>query len=290
MRRNCSPRKQWPHESHRRATRKSMNLHADFHSRFMRAVDHWRDGEPPEPGTIDGLSVPAFAVFANTGLRACVDALAATYPSVSNWLGELGFWPLAAKFARAHPPTDSRLFLYGRGFADHLRALDLHGDWPCLADLARIDRCRTEAHAAFDAHVLTSAELAQLPTDALEATVLVPTPATRWHQSSESPVLDLWAMARQGKVALQSIRWRGQAVLITRPDDEVLMHELPLAGITLLEACARAQPLGAAAAAAQATDPGVDLPTLFATLFAQGAFRSLAPYPDPSLPTPRKIP
>ncbi len=262
----------------------------DLHSRFIRAVDRWRDGEPPEPGDIDGLAVPAFAVYANTGLRACIDTLQAAYPSVMHVLGEAGFRPLAARFARAHPPVDSRLFLYGEGFADHLRDKEPQSEWPCLADLARIDRCRTEAHVAFDASVLRAAELAQLPPDLLAATVLVPTPATRWHHCTESPVLDLWAMAMQRDVAPQSIHWRGQAVLITRPDDEVLVHELPLAAIALLEACACAQPLGAAAAAALAADPGVDLQPLLATMFAQGAFRSLAPLPDPSNATPRKRP
>lgn len=262
--------------------------HHDFHARFMRAVDHWRAGEPTEPGAIDGLAVPAFAVYANTGLRACIDTLQAAYPSVVNALGVAGFRALAARFARAHPPVDSRMFLYGQGFADHLRALQAHSDRPWLADLARIDRCRTEAHAAFDAPVLSAAELAQLPPDVLAATVLVPTPATRWHHCTESPLLDLWAMARQGDVVPQSIRWRGQAVLITRPDDEVLVHELPLSAIALLEACACTQALGAAAAAAQAADPGVDLQSVFATLFAQGAFRSLTPLPDPSNATQRK--
>ena len=178
------------------------------------------------------------------------------------------------------------MFLYGEGFAEQLRALVP----PHLADLARIDRCRVEAHAALDAPVLTAADLAPLPADVLEATVLVPTPATRWHHSPDAPVLDLWAMTGPGHAAVPAIRWRGQAVLITRPDDEVLMHDLPLAGIALLDACARAQPLGAAAAAAQAADPGVDLQALFATLFGQGAFRSLAPGPDPSITTARKTP
>lgn len=265
-----------------------MSLHIDFHARFMHAVDHWRDGG--SPGAIGDLGHPAFAVYANTGLLACIDALQATYPSVVLVLGEAAFRPLAARFARAHPPTDSRLFLYGDGFAEHLRALEPPSTWPHLADLACIDRCRAEAHAAFDAPVLTSDELALLPAEVLEATVLAPTPATRWHHSPDAPVLDLWAVAGQGDAAAPSIRWRGQAALITRPGDEVLMHELPLAGIALLEACASAQPLGAAAAAAQAAEPGVDLQALFATLFTQGAFRSLAPSPAPSIATTRELP
>ncbi|MBP8271026.1 MAG: hypothetical protein KAX42_04045, partial [Sphaerotilus sp.] len=112
---------------------------------------------------------------------------------------------------------------------------------------------------------------------------------TRWHHSAASPLLDLWTMARRGGMAPQTIPWRGQAVLITRPDDEVLMHELPLAGIAMLEACARARPLAKAAAKAQAADPDIDLQALFATLFAQGAFRSLAPNPNPSTPTPQEL-
>jgi hypothetical protein len=267
-----------------------MNPHHDFHPRFMRAIDRWRDGEPPEPGALGDLAVPAFAVYANTGLRACTAALAAAYPSLLDGLGEAGFEPLAAQFARRHPPADSRMFLYGEGFADHLRAMEPQSEWPYLADLARIDRCRTEVHAACDAPVLASAELASLSADALGASVLALTPATRWHRSAASPVLDLWTMARRGDMAPQSIRWRGQAVVITRPDDEVLMHELPLAGVAMLEACARERPLSEAAAAAQAADPDLDLQALFATLFAQGAFRSLAPNPNPSTPNPRKLP
>jgi Putative DNA-binding domain len=262
----------------------------DFHARFMHAVDHWREGAPPEPGDIGGLALPAFAVYANTGLRACIDALAAAYPSVVRALGEAVFHPLATGFARAHPPSDSRLFVYGDGFADHLRALPEFSDRPWLADLARIDRCRIEAHAAFDAPVLSAAELAKLPADVLAATVLVPTPATRWFHSTATPVLDLWAMTLAGEVTPPSSRWRGQAVLVTRPDDEVLVHELPLSAIALLDACARAQPLSAAAAAAQAADPGVDLQPLLATLFAQGAFRSCEPTSNPTDATERKLP
>lgn len=290
MRKHCWPRTQCRHEPHHPATCDAMTHPVDFHSRFMRAVDHWRDGDSPDTRAIGDLAVPAFAVYANTGLRACIAALQAAYPSVVHTLGDAAFEPLAAQFARAHPPADSRMFLYGQGFADHLRALDLQGAWPCLADLAHIDRCRTEAHAAFDAPVLSSAELAPLPAELLAATVLVPTPATRWHHHPNAPVLALWAMAMQGEAVPPSILRRGQALLITRPGDEVLVHALPLAGIALLDACARAQPLGAAAAAAQAADPGVDLQALFATLFAQGAFRSLAPSADPSIANPRRCP
>lgn len=265
-----------------------MSHHTDFHSRFLGAIDRWRDGESPD--TIGGLAVPAFAVYANTGLRACTDALQAAYPSVVQALGEAAFRPLAAGFARAHPPADSRMFLYGQGFADHLRVLEPQSAWPCLADLAQIDRCRTEAHAAFDAPVLTSSQLAPLPAGLLEATVLVPMPATRWHHSPDAPVLALWAMALQGEAVPRSTPHRGQAVLITRPDDEVLVHALPMAGIALLDACSRAQPLAAATVAAQAADPSVDLQALFTTLFAQGAFRSLAPFPHPSPSTPTRLP
>ena len=98
-----------------------MSLHTDFHARFLRAIDQWRDRDPPE--AIGGFAVPAFAVYANTGLRACIDALLAAYPSVVHTLGEAAFQPLAAQFARACPPKDPRMFLYGKGFADHLRAV-----------------------------------------------------------------------------------------------------------------------------------------------------------------------
>ncbi len=265
-------------------------MNCDFASRFMRSIERWRDDVPLEPDAIGDLAGPAFAVYANTGLRACIDALEAAYPSVASWLGQPEFRALAARFARAHPPVDSRMFLYGAAFTDHLRSMETQGGPPFLVEVARIDRYRTEAHAAADVPILTSAELARLPADALETAVLALAPATRWHGSNESPVLALWAMGKQGDMDLRSINRRGQAVLITRPDDEILMHEIPMAGIDLLEACANERPLAEATAAAQAVDSSIDLHTLFTTLFSQGAFRSLKPLSHPSTTVLRKLP
>ena len=55
---------------------------------------------------------PAFAVYRNTVLKGCVDALQANYPAVARLVGEGWFHSTATLYARAHPPVDGRLVLY----------------------------------------------------------------------------------------------------------------------------------------------------------------------------------
>ena len=74
--------------------------------------------------------------------------------------------------------------------------------------------------------------------------------------------------------------WRGQAVLITRPGDEVLCCEIDAAGCAFLQACAQGLPLADAAEAALRVVPEAHLQTLLSTLLAQGAFSEVEPPPD----------
>lgn len=73
---------------------------------------------------------PGFAVYRNTVLKACMDALQANYPSVCQAVGDEWFRGVAAVYARAHPPTDGRLMDYGAGFADFCRPLALLLNYP----------------------------------------------------------------------------------------------------------------------------------------------------------------
>ena len=116
-----------------------MNRPNNFHARWLAAIEAWRSGELPEEALPEAFD-PGFAVYANTGLQASIAALEANFPSVARWLGEPWFRPLAAHFARLHPPTDERLILYGETFADFLRGCEPDSDWPYLQHLAQLDR------------------------------------------------------------------------------------------------------------------------------------------------------
>ena len=89
-------------------------------------------------------------VYRNGFLKACVDALRASYPSVERLAGEERFPALARHFAEANPPGTASLVEYGEGFPQHVRdTREVHGlDW--LASFAVLDRAWTEVYFAED--------------------------------------------------------------------------------------------------------------------------------------------
>lgn len=255
-----------------------MNGPTNFHARWLAAIEAWRSGELPDE-TLPEAFDPGFAVYANTGLQACIAALEANFPSVAQWLGEPWFRPLAGHFARLHPPTDVRLILYGETFAEFLRECEPDSDWPYLQHLAQLDRMWTQAHVAADAVPLDFARWAAQDPGRLAAAPLQLAPSTHWHGDTALPVWDLWTTARAADIERFTLPWRGQAVLITRPVDEVLCCEIDAAGCAFLQACAQGLPLADAAEAALQAAPEADLQVLLSTLFAQGAFAEHEPPP-----------
>ena len=124
---------------------------------------------------------PGFAVYRNTVLRGCIDALAANYPTVATLVGGEWFDAAAGRFARAaacrataaSPPT-------ARASPTSWRAFEPAAGLAYLAGVARLDRAWTEAHLAADAPVLTAARSPRWRRRSLLDAVLVPHPATRW--------------------------------------------------------------------------------------------------------------
>ena len=76
----------------------------------------------------------ALRVHANNALDAATDALASDFPVLGAMLGADAFAALALRHARAHPPTDPRLCLYGKGLDNSIAAAAELADWPWLAD------------------------------------------------------------------------------------------------------------------------------------------------------------
>ncbi|MBW8719456.1 MAG: putative DNA-binding domain-containing protein, partial [Variovorax paradoxus] len=67
---------------------------------------------PPEaaPPAVRVLAMqPAFAVYRNTVMKACIDALQANFPTVAQLVGEEWFRAAAALYVAADPPSDGRL-------------------------------------------------------------------------------------------------------------------------------------------------------------------------------------
>lgn len=58
---------------------------------------------------------PGFAVYRNTVMKGCIDALQANYVCVARLVGEEWFRAAAAVFVHAHPPVQPTLLHYGTG-------------------------------------------------------------------------------------------------------------------------------------------------------------------------------
>lgn len=219
---------------------------------------------------------PAFAVYRNTVMKACIDALAANFPAVERLVGADWFRSAAARYAQAEPPRDGRLLCYGAGFpgflAQQVAALGPAADLPYLADVARLDRAWTEAHAAADAEPLDPARLAALPPERLAATVLRLHPAARWCWSEDTPAFALWQQQRAPGTDGQPIDWRGDGGLLTRPAGQVRWQAIDRAQADFLQACADGLALASAAEAVLQRHPATDIAALLHALLPAGCF------------------
>lgn len=254
---------------------------AGFQEALARALLH--DG-PSGDARVDAMRrQPGFAVYRNTVLAGCVDALVANFPAVARLVGGTWLRAAAAVYARAQPPTDPRLGLYGAGFAAFLADFPPAAALPYLPGVARLDRCWSEAHVAADEPPLDPAAVAALDPDAMRRTGLRPHTSARWAWFDALPVATIWSRNRRGEGPgdEDEIAWHGEGMLVLRPHLEVRWRPLARADTAFLDACAAGGSLATAAAAALAADPQADLASTMHALLDMGAFAECMPVPSP---------
>ncbi len=218
---------------------------------------------------------PGFAVYRNTVRLACVDALAANYPTVVQLVGEAWFRDAAASFAVAHPPRDGALAGYGEGFAGFIAAFEPARELVYLPGVARLDRCWTEAHLAADASVLAASQLAALAATELAEARFVPHPAARWASFATIPAFTIWRRHREALALDDDLPWIGESALIVRPADAVEWHALDAAGLAFLVASAEGASFAAALDVAVAADRSAEVGAWLPALVGAGAFTAI---------------
>jgi len=218
------------------------------------------------------VAQPGFAVYRNTVLRGCIDALAANYPTVATLVGVEWFDAAAGRFARAHLPRGGGLAAYGLGFAEFLEAFEPAAGLAYLGGIARLDRAWTEAHLAADAPVLAAATLAAVPPARLLDAVLVPHPATRWVRSPHLPIFTIWRRHREQAPLDDELDWRGDGGLLTRPGAAVVWQTLEANAAAFLEECAQGRPFAVAAERACPAGSAAGVDAWLPALVAAGAF------------------
>jgi len=243
---------------------------ARFQDAFARAL--------LDPDAVPGADVaalaaqPAFAVYRNTVMKGCIDALQANFPAVARIVGEEWFRAAAAIYVRAEPPSEPTLLRFGATFPAFLGRFEPAADLAYLPAVARLDRFWTEAHAAPDGDVLDPASVAGMVPGALARTVLQPHPSARWAWFPDAPIRTIWSRNRSDAPWNGELGWQAEGVLITRPGGAVESCGIDAAGSAFLDACAAGATLDVAAGAALETRCDAGLAQVISTLLGAGAF------------------
>jgi Putative DNA-binding domain len=243
---------------------------ASFQSAFAQAL-FTPAGDASGP-LADLRSQPAFAVYRNTVMKGCIDALEANFPSVARLVGSEWFRAAGALYIAAHPPHDTRLLRYGDAFPQFLEEFGQASELPYLAGVATLDRCWTEVHSAADAATDTACFAALAP-EALLTLRVAAHPAARWRWCGDMPIFSIWSRNRPGEAdgCDAELDWQGEGALLTRRDDAVVWRAATQAECAFLDRCGSGALLTDAAAAALDVDAGVDLAELLAGLLRAGA-------------------
>jgi Putative DNA-binding domain len=244
-----------------------------FQEDFARALLA-SEADPDAGSSVAALArQPGFAVYRNTVLKGCIDALQANYPAVARLVGEQWFRAAATVYARANLPAQAMLLHYGEGFAQFLAAFEPAAQLPYLPGVARLDRFWTEAHMARDETPVDPNALAVFDAAQMQGVVLRPHATARWAWFDRQPIYTIWQRNRAaGPIDETEIEWRGEGALLVRPRDAVQWVGIDAAGCAFLDACAAGCALAEAGAAALAASTDADLTALGAQLFAIGAF------------------
>ncbi|HEY1396042.1 DNA-binding domain-containing protein [Roseateles sp.] len=251
---------------------------ARFQDSFWRHL--WTEPDNDLTRLGSAAAQPGFAVYRNTVLKGCADALLSLYPSVHRLTGDAWMQAVALDAVCADPPSGGDLQHYGERFPAFLDSALAGSELPWLAEVARLDRFWSESHVAADAPVLDVVTIARLDPERLAASCLVPHPATRWRWSADWPAFSLWDAARSRAVDPNPPHWHGQGSLLTRPSDAVLALEIAASECALLDACANGASLGEALDSVQARFPDFDPGAALGRLLNQGAFSGAMEIPS----------
>lgn len=254
-------------------------VHVHAHAHFQAEFAHALFAQEPSPAS-PLLAQPAFAVYRNTVMKACVDALQANYPCVARLVGHDWFRGAATLYAADHPPQDGVLMEYGESFPQFLRSFAPAAELSYLPDVARLDRFWSESHTAADAAPLSATHLARLPPHLLADARLRPHPAARWAWFDGQPIYSIWSRNRHDEPPQDELCWQAEGALLTRPEGAVRWQAAGRAECALLAACAAGRSLSEAVAHAQQADPDADLMAAIGRLLRAGAIQDLS-NPDP---------
>jgi hypothetical protein len=228
---------------------------------FARAL---ADPDCPPPietmGRESQADVRRFAIYRNNVAVSLIAAIEARYPVTRRLVGDAFFRGMARAFVAVARPRSAVILGYGVDFPDFIAGFEPARDLTYLADVARVENAWVEAYHSAEAEPLTAAALA-----AVDPTMFVDLkfafhPAARLLRSNH-PAASIWAGHQGEGDAKAPDDWRGEEILVTRPDADVRVRILPAGGYDFARALQSGTPLGEAHSAIdfEGFDPGSHL-------------------------------
>lgn len=230
----------------------------------------------PAPGLEALTAQPAFAIYRNTVLKGCLDALCANFPSVERLVGTPWMQTAASDYALHSPPANPCLAYYGTGFPAYLEGLPNLEELPWLADVARLDHDWLTAFCAPDEAALELTSLMGVTASDLANLCLTPREGARWRWFDTHPVYSLWHYTRDAMDWHDGVPWQGEGALMVGGPTGVSHQALEQAGCVFLDACAAGHPLEHASTLALQIQPDLDFTDLLGRLMSARVFRPIA--------------
>ena len=210
-------------------------------------------------------------VYRNGFLKACIEALRASYPTVERLVGEERFTALARPYVEAHPPRVASLVEYGEDFPRFVEDACATHRLDYLASFATLDRAWSEVYFSEDDRVAAAPPdlgAGGVPGDA-EALLNLRARLAPWVRLTSLPyrVLHAWIRLRQGALGQRTeVRQAPQHILLWRNGADVLHRDLACPEQAFIAGVAAGRPCGEAAGAALDIDPEFNLVEIFASL------------------------
>ena len=124
-----------------------------------------------------------YAVYRNNVTVSLVAALEANFPSVRRLVGAEFFAAMAREYARENPPNSRLMAEYGASLPAFLKGFGPLSKYPCMEDVARLERLWLDSYHEADAEPLQGAALAAIAPEALFETRFIAHPAARLFSS-----------------------------------------------------------------------------------------------------------
>lgn len=229
-------------------------------------------------GSVAGDSIPADArlrIHRHHLHESLASALATTFPTVRQLVGEAFFRAVARAFAAANLPAQPVLSEYGEGFAAFVDSYDRARGLPYLADVARLDWALNVAfHNPWQPR-LTAADLATIPVEQLPSARIGLALGTTVIRSA-FPLDRIWAASQSDATsATVDLDAGGACLLVFRQQDDSGFVVLRAGEAAFASSLLANTSLEDAAVAAFAADPGFDLAVVFRRLLDLTVFVAL---------------